>query len=210
MTETKRVRFPGRLFLGRWIVRLLTTLGIFLVLVTATPFVSWYARLLAGPWNDPSGDILIVLGSDIVTPDIIGPSSFWRSVYALRVYREGHFQRIVLSGAGVAPLMRDFLLFQGVPADRILLENTSLSTRENALYTRQLLRNMPGRQVLLTSDYHMWRAFRAFRKAGLPVVPRPIPDALKRAGMWKYRWDVFLDESVETGKILYYWIRNWI
>lgn len=137
-------------------------------------------------------------------------SSFWRSVYALRVYREGGVRHIVLSGAEVAPLMRDFLVSQGVPADRILLETTSRSTRENALYTRQLLNVLPGRKVLLTSDYHMWRACRVFRKAGLPVVPRPIPDATKRSGFWQDRWSVWLDECIETTKIFYYWVRNWI
>jgi uncharacterized SAM-binding protein YcdF (DUF218 family) len=73
-----------------------------------------------------------------------------------------------------------------------------------------MLRDTPERKVLLTSDYHMFRAFRAFQKAGLNVLSRPIPDARKRAARWLYRWWVFLDLSSETMKIVYYRARGWI
>ena len=64
--------------------------------------------------------------------------------------------------------------------------------------------------MLLTSDYHMLRAKRAFLKLGVVVQPRPIPDALKRATNWQGRWPVFLDLVSETTKILYYRARGWI
>ena len=70
------------------------------------------------------------------------------------------------------------------------------------------MRSERGRKVLLTSDYHMFRACRAFRKAGLEVAPRPFPDAGKRAANWLGRWPAFLDEVVETLKIGYYFVRG--
>ena len=63
--------------------------------------------------------------------------------------------------------------------------------------------------MLLTSDYHMFRARRAFRKAGLEVEPRPFPDADKRLNNWRARWQVVLDLGVETVKIVYYRVRGW-
>ena len=68
----------------------------------------------------------------------------------------------------------------------------------------------PGRKVLLTSDYHTFRAVRALRKTGVMVIPRPIPDGVKRAGSWNLRWDVFQDLLIESTKIAYYWARGWI
>ena len=65
--------------------------------------------------------------------------------------------------------MRDFLVSQGVPQDRVIVEDRSTSTRENARYTKELLSGMaagPAWPVLLTSDYHMFRAERVFRKTG--------------------------------------------
>ena len=64
--------------------------------------------------------------------------------------------------------------------------------------------------MLLTSDYHMFRAHRAFKKAGLEVLPKPFPDARKRASEWTGRWPAFLDLVEETLKIGYYYARGWI
>src|SRR6266542_5533380 len=109
-----RLRAAIHAFIG-----LLAALGLLLVVVSVTPVTGWYARKLAGPWNDPKGDVLIVLGGSELTPGMVGQSSYWRSVYALRAWREGGFRRVLLCGAGVAADMQQFLLFQGVPAPAI-------------------------------------------------------------------------------------------
>ena len=125
------------------------------------------------------------------------------------------FREVVLTGGGrdntpIVEPIRQFLQCQGVPPQVISLETRSNSTRENALYTKDLLAGVPGRKVLLTSDFHMFRAHRAFRKVGLDVQPRPYPDVRKRAGNWRGRWTSFLDLSEETVKIFYYYARGWI
>ncbi len=71
-----------------------------------------------------------------------------------------------------------------------------------------MLQGLPGRAVLLTSDYHVFRATRAFRKAGVAVLARPIPDARKRAANWDRRWDAFQDLVIETAKTGYYFLRG--
>jgi uncharacterized SAM-binding protein YcdF (DUF218 family) len=85
-----------------------------------------------------------------------------------------------------------------------------MSTHENALRVAELLARVPGRKILLTSDYHMFRAYRAFKKSGLDVLPRPFPDVRKRADGWTGRWPAFLDLILETTKIGYYRVRGWI
>lgn len=190
-------------------------LGLLRVLVTVTPLVPWWAGVLAGPWQDPTGDVLIVLGGSLLENGIMGQSSYWRSVYALLGWREGTFRRVVVSGGGpagnsIADTMRDFLQCLGIPREVIQVETRSRSTHENALYVTALLSSVPGRKVLLTSDYHMFRAYRAFKKAGLEVLPRPIPDVRKRASGWAGRWPAFLDLVRETTAIGYYYARGWI
>jgi uncharacterized SAM-binding protein YcdF (DUF218 family) len=105
--------------------------------------------------------------------------------------------------------MRLFVVSQGVDPARVSVDRDSLSTRENALAAKRAAGDDPG-VVLLTSDYHMFRAIRAARKAGLNAQPRPVPDLLKRTPVWYRRWDVFLTLSVESSKIAYYWARGWI
>jgi uncharacterized SAM-binding protein YcdF (DUF218 family) len=69
---------------------------------------------------------------------------------------------------------------------------------------------MPGQKVLLTSDFHMYRAIRVFRKLGVDVAPMPVPDALRSAEHWNGRIPAFETMIVESVKILYYRVRGWI
>lgn len=170
-----------------------------------------YVRFLAGPWEDPTGPVLIVLAADETDESLIGQSAYWRSAYAVRAWRTHAFRYILLSGdlLSTAP-MRDFLIGHGVPADVIRIEGKSRSTRENALFAGAMLKTLPGPYVLLTSDYHMWRSQRCFTRVGISVLPRPFPDALKRFSRWNYRWQAFLDVAEESIKIVYYWAKGWI
>lgn len=203
--------------LARWWIRLSVPAALFLLFIHATPFTATYARWLSGDWTDAEGDYLIVLANEQQADGIIGGSTYWRVVYAVRAWRKGHFQYIVVSGAnggGGVPMavnMRDFLVSQGVPADRVLLETAARSTRENALFVTRLLAGRPGKKVLLSSDLHTYRAHRAFLKAGLTdIVPRPFPDTIKQSSNWTNRWNCFLGLASETIKIGYYRAKGWI
>jgi len=185
-------------------------LGLLVVFVTFTPFVSWYGGVLAGPWNGPTGDTLIVLGAGSLDQGFPSQGTMLRCLYAVRVYQAGGFRRIVLTGFPIADHMRRLMIAEGIPAEAVQVENASESTHENALYTAASLAGDHGSKVLLTSDYHMFRAVRAFRKAGINVLPLPIPDVRKRATGVLGRWPAFLDEAVESCKIVYYFLHGWI
>ncbi len=63
----------------------------------------------------------------------------------------------------------------GVPRDRIVLEDKSRNTAENAEFTRRLVDPKPGeRWLLVTSAMHMPRSVGAFRKAGFAVEAWPV------------------------------------
>lgn len=195
--------------LRRGAVLICAALGLTMLLATFSPFVAWYARRLAGPWNDPRGDTLIVVGGASLGefPD---ENTVLRCLSAVRAYRQGGFRKIVVSGYRTSTHMRSLLIAEGVPPDVVVMEGAANSTRENALYVARLLANDSGSKVLMTSDYHMFRAVRAFRKVGLNAAPRPIPDALKRVGNPSRLWQAFVEESVETAKIVYYATKGWI
>lgn len=190
-------------------------IGLLYLVVSATPLVKWWARALAGPWNDPHGEILIVLGGALQDTNIIGMNSYWRSMYAALAYKEGGFREVLVTGGGldatpISAPMRDFIACSGVPREAIHIETASNSTRENASYAAKMLAGRPGRKVLLTSDYHMYRAWRVFRKAGVDAAPRPFPDIGKRAASWYNRWPLFVELVSESAKIAYYYARGWI
>jgi uncharacterized SAM-binding protein YcdF (DUF218 family) len=63
----------------------------------------------------------------------------------------------------------------GVPARRLMLEDQSRTTAENAAFSRRLVMPKPGeRWLLVTSAYHMPRSIGAFRRAGFPVEAYPV------------------------------------
>ncbi len=68
-------------------------------------------------------------------------------------------------------------LFQGlgIPKSRLIMERQSRNTRENAEFSKQLVKPKPGeRWLLVTSAYHMPRAMGLFRRAGFPVEAYPV------------------------------------
>jgi uncharacterized SAM-binding protein YcdF (DUF218 family) len=193
----------------------LAWLGAIMALATFSPLPYWYATALAGEWNEGRGGVLLVPGADYESAEMMGLGSYRRAIYAKLYWEKGDCRGIVLLGRGVAPLMRDWLVSQGVPAEAVRVDDTSTSTRENALEAAKILKAKIGREregalVLLTSDFHIFRSERVFRKAGLAVTSYPIPDARKRWQHWPMRWAVALDLAGESAKIAWYRMKGWM
>lgn len=193
---------------GRWVYRTLATVGLVVVLVIATPVDRWWAHAYAGSVDQPRGDVLILLSAANDDHGFISYSSYWRARYALLAWKNGGYTRIVITG-GADSAIRDFLVAEGIPADAILLDQQSTSTRENAINTAQLLRGVPGSKVLLTSDFHMYRAKQVFAREGMNVIPYPAPDVMKQSEHWYGRLSGFQTLTIETAKIVYYRLRGW-
>ena len=194
---------------GIWLNRVFAAIGLITVLVIATPVVSWWARAYAGPIERPTGDVLILLSAAGDDRGGISYSSYWRAREAIFAWQTGGFKKIVISGGG-GPGIRNFLLAEGVPSDVIVAEWRSTSTRENGIETARLIQGIPGKRVLLTSDFHMYRALRVFRKLGIEVTPMAVPDVLHLTEHWNGRFSAFETMLVESVKIVYYTLRGWI
>jgi uncharacterized SAM-binding protein YcdF (DUF218 family) len=192
----------------RWLFRFAALVGFALILVTATPVLQYWTNALSAPWGNGKGEVMVLLGAGQTAPDIISIGSYWRCVQAVTLWHSSPFREIIVSGRE-ATLMRDFLLLNHIPSEAIMLESHATSTRENALFVADILRERSGRVVLVTSDYHMGRALGAFRKAGVDPSAFPLSDARKRFGDPQQRWDVFCLLVVETTKTFYYRVKGW-
>lgn len=83
-----------------------------------------------------------------------------------------------------AVAMRDYMVSKGIAADRIVLESNSTSTQENLLFTRNILESQGMKTpkiLIVTSDYHMFRAELIARKLGYTAygISSPSPIHLK-------------------------------
>jgi uncharacterized SAM-binding protein YcdF (DUF218 family) len=108
-----------------------------------------------------------------------------RIVEPLVLLRQHPEARLLLSGGDAALLPRGDgleadvtqLLFValGIAPERILVEDRSRNTVENALYSRNLAQPKPGEVwVLVTSAAHMPRAVGCFRRIGWDVLAYPV------------------------------------
>jgi uncharacterized SAM-binding protein YcdF (DUF218 family) len=101
-----------------------------------------------------------------------------RLLHTVMLYKRGYVNRIIVSGgsgllrqaqATEAAGVRSLLLLAGIPDSAILMESKSRNTRENALYTKELVGRQPELQtfILVTSAFHMRRSTACFTKAGM-------------------------------------------
>jgi uncharacterized SAM-binding protein YcdF (DUF218 family) len=193
----------------RSIKGLCTFIGLVTVLAITTPLVHWWAIASSGPVEQPKGDILIVLSAARDQNGGMSFSSYWRARQAVDAWKSGGFTKVVVSGARVSAITQ-FLIAEGVPSDSIIIEGASTSTHQNAINTARLIQNMPGKRVLLTSDFHMYRALRTFRKAGIDAAPMAVPDAIRNSEEWGGRFSVLQNLILENLKIIDYKIHGWI
>jgi uncharacterized SAM-binding protein YcdF (DUF218 family) len=101
--------------------------------------------------------------------------SLARKFPAAKVVFTGGTGTIIGKGDVAAQEVRDFLIDAGVERDRIVLEDASRNTRENATLTRAILKPQAGsRWVLVTSAFHMPRSIAVFRQAGFDCVAWPV------------------------------------
>ena len=91
-----------------------------------------------------------------------------------------NLQRVFSGGAAAfgdqlpteSNMARELFASVGMDTSRIVFENRSRNTCENAIYTAQLVKPIEQQTwVLITSAMHMARAVGAFRKAGFRVLP---------------------------------------
>jgi len=89
-------------------------------------------------------------------------------------------------GASVAEML---LQEHGMDLSRLILEDQSRNTYENAVCSRALVKPSPAEKwILITTAWHMPRSVGIFRKLGWPVIPYPVdhwtdPDSFLEVGL---------------------------
>lgn len=218
----------------RWRYRLLLISLVLALASTNAPLVDKALRawelpprhLQALPAHD-AGILLTGLGDGRKKPPkplrTDGPAPS-RLAGALWLYQAGRIRHIIISGGSgeltdsdqtsEARHLAGLLRAAGVPPSAILLEERSRNTRENAVYSRQLLARHPNIHslVLITSAYHQRRAQGCFQQVGLHPTPFPTDfRAQPYSSSWRYllvpqvgaleRWELLLHEI--AGYLMY-------
>ena len=167
-----------------------------------------YAWLYAVASKQTDAAFIIVHGSGLIDGKV-PPLLASRLDKAVEVFNEGSGRAIFIpsGGQGVdepraeAAAMAEYLLGQGVPADRIVPEDQSTTTFENLINSKLIIEKRsqnPGGVLFVTSNYHVFRTALIARKVGLnaegigsPTAGYYLPSAIIRefiAITVMYKW----------------------
>lgn len=194
-------------------------------LCSAPAFATWLQRSLEQPFAQraasayPKVDVIVVLGGGKLPndPDWGGDDADSRPTrlgFGLQLFQDGRAGTMLLSGADQALKMSSRLQQQGVPGNALIIEDTSVNTHQNALYSTAMLRQRKLLNVLLvTSGIHMPRAEASFARQGFVVIPAPAPDEYQgpSSSWWPRRSALTLSARClrEYLGIWFYRMRGW-
>lgn len=165
------------------------------------------------PFSDDGRPVdgIVLLGGSVEAADsvsrgrIVANESAERVLETIQLAHRYPNARILISGGGgtvfgdgtaEAPVIATFLISLGIDPSRILVEERSRTTYENAIFARDLGKPKEGQLwLLVTSAWHMPRAVGVFEKAGFPVTPYPV-DFRTGGGSESHRLFAFISEGL--------------
>jgi uncharacterized SAM-binding protein YcdF (DUF218 family) len=178
--------------LGR---RLMATALILLAICAFSPLANFLLYPLEQrfpKWDSSRGepDGIIVLGGPLdadlsaahgvpvisgAADRIIGAATLAHRYPNARLVYTGGSPNLLHNDAKEADYATALLQGLGIPKSRLTMERQSRNTKENAEFTKEIVKPKPGeRWLLVTSAYHMPRSIGLFRKAGFPVEAYPV------------------------------------
>ena len=169
--------------MGRPVVRCRTgriiAIAVVLLLVGVISLAADIA-VVSGQSDAAPADAAIVLGA-AVYDDAPSPVFSERLRHAAEVFESGQVQWIVVTGGigqgdalAESEAGRNWLIAAGIPADRLLIETKSRTTKQNLIFVQPLLAEHSIHRVLIVSDpLHMRRAMRMAEDLGLDAHPSP-------------------------------------
>ena len=177
---------------GRWMCAGAVALG---VVMSVLPFGQWLRVSLENRFPQVTAtaervDGIVVLGG-VVNQFITkarGQAALGGGVERLTAFAQlaGRYPnaKLIFSGGSGDPFRQDLkeshfigpvLESLGLGAGRVIYEDRSRNTAENAEFSRAIARPKPGETwLLITSAFHMPRAVGCFRRAGWNVAPYPV------------------------------------
>jgi uncharacterized SAM-binding protein YcdF (DUF218 family) len=176
----------------RWLRRMVG-IGFLVLFLCAAPIASYSLMSVLESWYPPpsslSGrfDAIVVLGGGVRGHGTLRPTvelseeSLQRTSCGVDLYQRQAAGRLVMTGGDAqvfgngpreAPAMKAWAVRLGVPSDAIVIDDQARTTYENALGTKQVLRDATS-ILLVTSAYHLPRAAALFKKQGFEVTPYP-------------------------------------
>ena len=191
--------FKRRINWGRFVV-LAATLILYLFSLSpmadllARPLEEAYPVIRTGSLPSDLGAVVVLSGGVLDREDLplaarLGGDTLQRVMEGVRLWRARPGAKLILCGGEwsekeniptPARLMADLALDLGVDRSKVILEEVSRDTFENAREAAKIMDRGPF--ALVTSARHLPRAVAIFRKMGLDPIPAPTDHKIRALG----------------------------
>ncbi len=167
-------------------------------------------------------DYVVVLGGmmsyyDTKANQIGINKSIDRLLQGLKLLKNGYAKKMIISGGDgslmkttgkEADIIKDYLNDVNIDTDKIIFENKSQNTYENAKYTAEFLKSNSAKNIIIiTSAFHMKRSLSCFEKQGIKADYYP---AERYAGKRKYLFDHLFIPNLTALELWDKLIHEWI
>ncbi|MBN1135478.1 MAG: YdcF family protein [Anaerolineae bacterium] len=167
--------------LRRLVRGLLAVMGIlFLAAVAAFLVLCWQINRTGSSDEAQPADVIVILGARVEADGQAGPDLRVRTLHAVSLYRQGLAPYLICTGGyqddrlSAAAVACKLAVSEGVPQERALLADGSMTTGEDAVSTRDLVLAHGWRTAILVSHpLHLERARILFEEQGITVYSSP-------------------------------------
>jgi uncharacterized SAM-binding protein YcdF (DUF218 family) len=182
--------------LRRLALGLLAGVGIlFLAAMAALLVLCWQINRTGSSDEARPADAIVILGARVETDGQPGPDLRVRTLHAVSLYRQGLAPYLVCTGGykgdrlSAAAVACKLAVSEGVPQERVLLAEGSMTTGEDAASTQELAADHGWRTAILVSHpLHLERARILFEEQGITVYPSPTSTDLTAIPLGTRAW----------------------
>lgn len=190
----------GKNTLGTMLYKIISFIAVYILLLLAVYSLSAVLNLFHLK-KKRNADYIIVLGAGIigsrVTPLLAariekGIELLWYNPNAVLIMSGGQG-----SGEDIpeSKAMAEYAIDKGVSAEKIILEQKSVSTEENLRFSRELINKQNPQIIVVTTAYHMLRALILAKRQGIKCV------GFGAKTKWYFTLNAFIREFVGYFKL---------
>ncbi|MGQ9598691.1 MAG: YdcF family protein [Anaerolineae bacterium] len=143
-------------------------------------YIGWRVNRTGARDQAQPADVIVILGARVEPDGQPGPDLKVRTLHAVALFQQGFAPSLICTGGfhndrlSAAAVACDLAVVQGVPAERVWLADGSMTTREDAIRTSQLMASHGWHTAILVSHpLHLERVRLLFENQGITVYPSP-------------------------------------
>ncbi len=190
-----------------YFIFVLSVLAIFYLTVNAISIWDYSTKV-----ETRTADVAIILGA-AANDEGVSPVFRERINHGILLYQKGYVKKLIITGGygkghhySDSYIGKQYAVEQGIPADDILLEETSTITEENLENAKIIMNHQHYDTALIVSDpLHMKRAMLLAKDVGLNAYTSPTGTSMYRSSFEKFKFgarEVFFYTGYKIVKLL--------